>query len=392
MDDRPCRLCGAAVPVLLDLGELPFANRFASTPAVDAVWPRRFGACPACGLAQLVGPAPAALLRPRVGWLRAKEPEGHLDALAARLLAEGGATVAGVSAKDDSLLERLAGGDRALAWRLDPQRHLGLGAGAAGVESVQEALAAGGLATWPPPADVVVARHILEHAHDPGALLAALAALCAPGGRLLIEVPACEPELDSCDYARLWEEHAQYFTAATLEACLRRASWSPVWSERCRQGGEELLVVLARRQEVAPPAPATPGPELTRAQRFAAAFPAVRSGVQARVAERRRRGPVALLGAGHLGFTWSNAMGVGAAIDLLLDDQAEKQGCHLPGLRPAVAPGTALAGSGCALCLLAVPPDIEERVIARHPGQDPAIFRSIFPASARHLLRDGIRP
>lgn len=53
----PCRWCaGTAVEVVLDLGTQPPADLFplATDPGPDRSWPLRMGACPQCGLAQLL--------------------------------------------------------------------------------------------------------------------------------------------------------------------------------------------------------------------------------------------------------------------------------------------------------------------------------------------------
>ena len=73
-------------------------------------------------------------------------------------------------------------------------------------------------------ADLLVARHVLEHAHDPVSLLASLGKLTAPGGYFLLEVPDCTKFVRACDYSFVWEEHVTYFSAETLTALIDRAA------------------------------------------------------------------------------------------------------------------------------------------------------------------------
>jgi len=61
-----CRICGRALPApFLDLGEMPLANSFLSTPAEASGEPRyplAVASCHGCGLAQLTYVVPAEQL------------------------------------------------------------------------------------------------------------------------------------------------------------------------------------------------------------------------------------------------------------------------------------------------------------------------------------------
>ncbi|MGW8367085.1 MAG: methyltransferase domain-containing protein [Gammaproteobacteria bacterium] len=48
-------------------------------------------------------------------------------------------------------------------------------------------------------ADLLLVRHVLEHAHDPGAFLEALSMLVRPEGYLLFEMPDCTKFVRACD-------------------------------------------------------------------------------------------------------------------------------------------------------------------------------------------------
>lgn len=77
--------------------------------------------------------------------------------------------------------------------------------------------------------DVICMWHVLEHVRSPAALLATAATALTPGGRLFVEVPniasagaqamrAAWPQLE-------FDDHAVHFSAAALEAALRRSGF-----------------------------------------------------------------------------------------------------------------------------------------------------------------------
>src|SRR4029079_8962309 len=103
---------------------------------------------------------------------------------------------------------------------------LGVADRCAGLETIQRALAAAPISTLIARhglADLLIARHVLEHAHDPVSVLATLGKLMTQGGYLVIEVPDCTKFVDACDYSFVWEEHITYFSSETLAALIERA-------------------------------------------------------------------------------------------------------------------------------------------------------------------------
>src|SRR4051794_20902892 len=196
----PCRACTQeAVDLLLDLGAQPPSNRFLNSieERVER-HPLRVGLCGNCGLLQLIDPMPVRLTRPRMGWLRYNEPEAHLDAVCEQLRGLPDVPheprVIGVSYKDDSTLARLSHYG-AQTQRLDLAQDWGVREPHAQLESLQQAVTAQlavALAQRHGRADVLIARHVLEHAHQPRAFLSALLELVKPGGYAMFEVPAAE--------------------------------------------------------------------------------------------------------------------------------------------------------------------------------------------------------
>ncbi len=238
-----------------------------------------------------------------------------------------------------------------------------------------------------------MARHILEHAHDTGAFLAALRKLVRPGGLVVVEAPDAGRSLDHRDYTTLWEEHVLYCTEATLPAVLRAGGFVPERSIRYPYASEDSLVILARRVEDPEDGqlPPPPAPELARWAGFVSGFAETRRRCRELLADEERG--IALLGAGHLAATWVNLMAAARFIAFVADDDPNKQGMLMPGSRLPIRPSPALQEESIGLCLLAVSSGIESRVLERHAAfaARGGRFASIFPQSPRALLPTEVR-
>ncbi len=384
--------------LLRDFGPHPICNRYlTAADAPEFSHPMVIGQCGACGLVQTLDPVPAAELVPAVDWIAYNEPEGHLDAVAETLAGlpglKPGAVCAGVSFKDDTLLARLQ--KRGFAtWRLDMAGDLGITKPGCGVESIQARLdmaRATAVTAQRGGADLVIARHILEHAHDLRGFIAAVRALAKPGGYVVFEVPDCTLAFDLQDVTTLWEEHAVYFTPATFQstvttggAALVNFASHPYPFENCLVGvtqtAADAPVVLAGEALAA---------EQTRARAFAAALPVRRDELRRFLADfRARHGKIAVLGAGHLACTWLHLLGLAEFVEFLADDNPHKQNHFLPGARLPIRGSASLLTENIKLCLLAVSPEAEPKVIARNQEfvQRGGQIASIFPASRNALV------
>jgi hypothetical protein len=351
---------------------------------------------------QVVEAAPATEVAPRYDWITYNEAEGHLDALVDRLRALGawsaGSVVGGVSYKDTTTLARLAAGGAA-TWEVAAE-DLGLPRGRVEIDAVQGHLdeaRARAVAARKAPADLLLVRHVLEHAHDLPGFLSAVSALVKPGGWLVFEAPDAAGMLELADYSPIWEEHLVYFTLGTLAATLARHGLSVIETTTYHHPFENALVVVARRGRSAAPPPGETAPPADQAGvgalAYFEAFEATRQRHREALAANRLQGrSVAVLGAGHLACTWLNVMGLAAEISCVIDDDARRRGLFMPGSRLPIVDSGALRPGDVGLCRLAVNPLVEDRVVARHLAfqESGGLFRSIFPASQRSLV--GSRP
>lgn len=380
-----CQLCRAArIETLLDFGSQPVCNRFPESPAdPEALFPMLLEQCQACGLLQTTQPVPAHELRPRVDWITYNEPEGHLDTLADSLARLPGVrSFGGVTFKDDSLLRRMRERGFETPWRLCLERDLLIEEPGAGAETIQDRLIperARAVAEARGRVDVLLVRHIFEHAHQPREFAAALKELVHPGGYVLLEIPDCAKALDLCDYSTLWEEHVLYFTPQTFQQAFGQCGLSLVSYFNFPYTLENCLVGVARVEEGGV-FEVDVEAELHRGRRFASQLPEQRAKYAALPPN------LTIFGAGHLAATFINLLGISSRFDCVVDDNPHKRGRFMPGSKLPIRGSDALPPGG--LCLMSVAVESEEKVIAKNGAfvESGGRFASIFPAS-RHALR-----
>lgn len=397
---RTCFLCKSTkLAPVIDIGPQPIGNRFLKKrDDPEEQFPIALLQCGACGLVQIEKPVPASALKPPYDWITYNEPEPHLDGLVDILMTlpgiGAGSIAAGVSFKDDSTLARLE--KKGLkSWRLDPAADLGIVEKGIGVETIQDRLSrakalAERSAAERPAADLLLVRHILEHATEPLQFIDALLGLIKPGGYLVVEVPDCSRAFDGRDYTTIWEEHTLYYTPDTFRQGFLRAGLDLVWTENYPYPFENSLVAVVRRGSgVATVAADTDlEQERRRGRTFGDAFPAQRDRVRALFERyRREHGRIVLFGAGHLAVTYLSVFGVQDLVDAVIDDNPNKRGMFMPGSRLPIVGSSALGNPDVSLCLLSLNPIGEEKVMAANRAfvERGGTFASIFPAS-RHAL------
>jgi hypothetical protein len=325
------------VQQLVNFGHQPPSNRFEATETPESdTHPLRIGECRACGLVQLIDPMPVCMSAPRFPWLTYNEPEDHLDGLVDRLCGlpglNAGSRIVGTSYKDDSTLARFA------------QR------GFAGTRRYGSA------------ADLLLARHALEHAHDPVGYLHALAALVKPGGYLVLEVPEATKFMRACDYSFVWEEHITYFSHETLRALLARIGFGVEEFMVHPYPVEDSLIAIVRNGQGAAVAPAPP--DESAGSSFSRGYHAIRARLQSLLGAWRREGlRVAIFGAGHLAVRFVNLYKLGGFIELVIDDNPDKQGLLMPGSRLPIKGSDALEATD--VCLSSLSAETERKALPK---------------------------
>jgi SAM-dependent methyltransferase len=394
-----CRLCDVALNNSgLSLRGIPVCNRFTRAPEIAERHDLSMHQCGQCGLIQLGEALPTEAVRPRLPWIKYREPDGHLDAFVDRLLAEpaaGAATAFGVGPFDQPLLDRLGRhGLRALA--LDVRPPSDRDGGYPYLETWQLGLNAdrlAGVASARGVADIICCRYLLEHCHDPLGALGALRQLLSAGGVLIIEVPDSEKFVAANDYAFIWEEHVCYFTEASLRLLAAKAGYEVVYLHRAPGELEDALVAVLRPARSAAHDDAGRPSSSTREafQRYVANFAPGRNAVRTWAAEAA--GPsgdgLALFGIGHQAVMFTHVMGLAERITTVVDDDPDKRGYVPPGFHVPIVPSEALLRDPrTRACLFAVAPRIERKVRERlAPLRERGVeFRSIFAGVPGSLI------
>jgi SAM-dependent methyltransferase len=371
--DHICHACQqTAVRDILDCGPQPISNRFLSSANdVEEMFPLVLGQCNKCGLLQISHPVPAAELRARHDWISYNEPDGHLDALVSDLAALPGITplsrVGTVVFGGDTTNARFRERGFENNWRVDLHRDLGEKEPCAGTETIQarltpavaqEIIKRHGLF------DLLVVRHVVEHAQNIKAFLAAIQSMLRPGGYAVFEVPDCERPFDELEYSILWEEHVFYFTPPTFRHTLTNAGFEVLDLQRPRFS----LVAIAQKN----PTKATKSlsaevlsAEFARAGRFARELPFRRAAV---VKALQAGGKTAFFGAGHQGCMYINLLGLKSELAFVMDDHPKKQKLFMPGSHLPILPSTALTEAGVRTCLSSLGVDTDQKVAVKNPG------------------------
>jgi hypothetical protein len=399
-----CLLCRKEkIRPLVDFGPQPASNRFElnSSPETEK-HPLTIAQCDGCGLVQLISPMPLDMVKARFEWLVYNEPESHLDALVERATrlpnVAPGKRIIGLTYKDDTTLARFDRMGHHNTYRYDPALDLGVKDRCAGLETFQSVLtdapvpaliAKHGLA------DLLIARHILEHAHDPLSLLATLGKLTAPGGYLLLEVPDCTKFVGACDYSFAWEEHITYFSSETLAALIDRAGLTLHEIFAHPYPYEDALIAIVRND-----APGRAGRSeaqdirglLNAGANFSESYESVKAQIQAKLRRWQQHGKrIAIFGAGHLAAKFINFYALDDLVDCVIDDHANKREMLMPGSRLPIRGAAVLKDID--ICLLSLNPESERKVVAKHQDfrDSGGQFMSIFALSPNSVYRDNVK-
>lgn len=372
---QACRICRSpALARRLDLGQQPICNRFlASRDEPEEKFPFVVAQCLDCGVLQLEEVAPPDALRPRYPWITYREAEGHLDEMVQDILRvsaiSSDARVIGSNYKDTTVIERFQKLGYSRAVMLDPRAHLEVDADRVEIETVQDRLTesrCARIADALGPADVVVMRHVIEHAHDIHRFARAVRALVKPGGLAVFEVPDFRPSLLNFDYSTLWEEHVFCFTAATLPATCARLGFEPLLVKIYPYAIENALVAMVRVPERLEERAVTVenlAYELECGRQYGDRHPSLAKRMQDYLDRfTREAGPVAVFGAGHLTIKFINFMGIAPFIRFVADGDPNKIGKYMPGSRLPILHPDELFRQGIRLCLLGLSAESEARI------------------------------
>jgi hypothetical protein len=390
-----CRICRSPqLRFAVDFGNLAITNQFVSEGGPAAFrQPMSWQECVRCGTVQLAEVPPVDQLRCRFPWLTYREPEGHLDELAMTIgrdfALKEDSRVIGFTKDDLPLMRRLGFQNSILP---NPHDDLGISQTPFGVETIQSHLTVDicrQIALNYGKADLLIARYVLEHAQDGAEFLNACRELLNTGGLLVIEVPDSAQAFRDLDVTVLWDEHVFYFTEQTLKRSLQVAGFQLRQFHRIRDSMEDRLVWIGQAGT----------PTMNDVWVDLSEIDADLQHFQRGWLERRRLfriwaeniqdsgGKLAVFGAGHRACTLIDATATSDCIDCIIDDTSEKQKVRFPAGELPIYGSAALVDRGITCCLLAVNPEVENRIIDRNAAflAGKGTFVSCYPRSPRAL-------
>lgn len=320
------------------------------------------------------------------------EPESHLDEMVASICKLPGidknSRFLGLTYKEESTLRRIRDRGYLNISSCNFQKDFGINATAAGLETVQQVISSGscekGLASRRP-VDVLILRHIVEHAHDPMLFLTEVKNSLRPR-YTVIEVPDCRRAISSFDYTTIWEEHISYFTPSTLLNLCVKAGFNPINCKVFPLPYEDSIVILLEegggKEEGL-----HLNDEILKCKNFGEQFPKHRKEILTFL-ERECAGGCCILGAGHLAIAFVHLHGIQHLLGGIFDDSTEKLNRIFPGTTLRIRPSSELSAGEFNRCLLCVNPASEQKVIDKFAQfrDNGGRFLSIFPISPNYLL------
>lgn len=400
MNNYNCNNCGSVELIqLIDAGNQPVCNRFVGNYSAGSYrYPLVVNQCKVCGEVQINNPVPVEEVVPQYDWITYNEPEAHLDNLVDKIISlesiDKDSIICGITFKDDSTLLRLKNKGFKNIWRIDNRIDLGISNPLANLETIQGYInpqAISGIVARRGLADLVVVRHILEHAYNTHRFIEGIKKLIKPTGYIVFEVPDCTQAFERCDYTTLWEEHILYFTQETFKNCLGFHGLSLANFQCYPNPFENSLVAITRTMNEQNGTLISNGAlakELERAKVFSRNFPIYLQKTNDFLSRfKKEKGKIAIFGAGHLACTFINSFGLEPFIDFCVDDNPNKKGLCLPGTQLPIYDSVSLAEKDIRLCLLTLNPINEDKIVAKSSSfvDKGGIFLSVFPISRRAM-------
>jgi 2-polyprenyl-3-methyl-5-hydroxy-6-metoxy-1,4-benzoquinol methylase len=390
-----CNLCGGKnLTELIDFGSHPVCKHYLTNPLDKRpVWPVKLSFCESCGLTQLVDSCPPEVLYSNYVTLSSWKFQPHvqhqidmikqLDGITAN------AAIIEIGCNDGEFLHQLSKNGFNNIIGIEPAQDAYNIATAKGINTIQEFLTpalASNLVDERGQFDLFLSRQNLEHISDLRGVARSIEILVKQDGYVLIEVPNYSCNLRCQDYS-LWEEHVNYFTIDTLRNFLALAGIKIIHDEIFLFSGEGIFILGRKTGNTN----SSLGylPEL-RAQNFyyVKFWPIFKKLINEYLATFKQDGKkIAVYGAGARVYCLINFTGIASYIDLIVDDQIEKQNTYMPGSKLPVVSSGALYDEKINICLLAVNTENEDKVLKRHTkwitsgGQ----FWSVSPPSDRLL-------
>ena len=376
LPDIYCTVCQSTnLQTVIEYGNQPPANRFIdpSKPSDDELYKLSLGLCNDCSTIQLTDRMPIEALRPRHDWLLYNEPEGHLDDVVSSLLSLPGLSsdskLLGTTYKDESTLARfkkLGISNTACIQEQD----LGDLKQPFGLETIQNTLQADqtiiNLKEKYGEVDMLIIRHIIEHASSAKNLLTNMSKMLKPGGYIVLEMPDSEHIFNACNHGFIWEEHISYFTEHSVSKIASSADADVVTIKRYSYPYEDSLILVLKFDKNQTSLKSS-NEEI---QKVMAVLEGFAEGLERQRLHwhevlkgyKDKNMAVAVFGAGHLAVKFINFYNLEGLVDCIIDDHPKKNKLEMPGSHLPIVPSSELHKRGIKICISTLSPESEQKV------------------------------
>lgn len=376
-----CTVCDSKdLTKKIDFGKQPPSNRFegSSFSQKSERFNLSLGICNECGTIQLKDRMPLDAVRPLYDWLLYNEPEGHLDTVVSSLKDLPGidtnSRFLGTTYKDESTLLRLnkLGFSKTNCIK---EKDLLNSSKPFGLETIQNILQEDKtlrrLKDKYGEVDILIVRHILEHATSAKNLLVTMSRLLKSGGYMVIEMPDSEHIFKAENYAFIWEEHISYFTEDSIAKIAHHAGAEVIKIDRYSYPFEDSLIMVlkfdknkTKKEELMDYV----SNESKIIDDFSKGLEKKRLDWRKVLLNYKNQGiPVALFGAGHLAVKFINFLQLEDLIDCVIDDHPSKIRLKMPGSYLEILSSKHLHQRGIKVCISTLSPESEEKVRNKLP-------------------------
>jgi methylation protein EvaC len=259
-----CRVCHSNIEPFIDFGRMPLANGFLPADQFDHEYYFDLSAafCSRCKLVQLVEqPERERMFNDRYPFFTAtsRRMQDHFASLARDIIAmlpDGDPFVVEIGSNDGTLLRHVAhDGIRHLG--IEPSASVARAAAAAGVSSMCaffDAAVAKQIVATQGHANAIIAANALSHIADPHAVVEGIALLLAPDGVCIIEDPYWGNVVSETAFDQIYDEHASYFTVASLSYLLEQHGLAIVDAAPENVHGGSMRYIIGRAHTKTPAA------------------------------------------------------------------------------------------------------------------------------------------
>ena len=210
--------------------------------------------------------------------------------------------------------------------------------------------------------DVIIARHVLEHAYDLQDYILAIKKMVRNGGYIVFEIPDCERAMLAGDCTILWEEHIHYFTMRSFRNLMHRSGLEIIFEDVAPYPLENSIILIAKKTEESANFIKDWSKEKRDFLNFKDLLQKRAQYVKLRLEELTHNGRIAIFGAGHLSIAFLCFNQVAQYVDVCFDDDKNKKGLHLPVGNIPILGSSELNATQYPTCLLGLNPQHHDKV------------------------------